>query len=650
MFEWYRGLRNPRGAFREIYLPILEGAPQPPTLSTEPVRLPDAPETPCSSLTIVHVNDLHHYHLQVDLPGELTRVRGEASKQDEVLYLSAGDEYTGTTLDSLLGYTTEEFEAGPAYRIQTLLGLDAAALGNHDFDRGPAVLEKAISEEASFPLLSANIRESQQLRSYSPAMIGVTNSGVRVGVVACTTPEELQVSPLQDATLEVTDPLSAVLSWYEILETQVDVVIILSHLGLNTPGSRHTSRVDDNALAAALHTARMSSGAVGRPPCCIIGGHTHTVIDPSTKMHAVGDIPIFQAGCNGRYLGVVRLALGATLGAVGAAADDAPVGAPRDEVIACALASWSGRLVPLSQSPAASPHQDWNEKSWGDSVDQLLSGAEHRTQQIIGTVHGNAQITARDVQNDRLCGECALINALTDLLQHQLPQLIPLPEHDYLVAACDASGIQQGFDDLDETEGATHNVTIADLYRILPYADSVMVAVVSPQQLERIIGSNCRRVLMRRELVDNGGTIQPMDWAHIARGFLHFSSTLRYKIERRKTEPHYGSDLRIAGLPLSELAPKTRVALVLNSFSARGNQGWGRDPGAAFAEFGQVSLPEMGFHDTGLPFRTAIIEALKACSELKANLDGRVTVRRSRNTAGVNGARSSLHVQETQVE
>jgi len=641
IFEWCRGFRNPHGAFREIYLPVRGGAPQAPKLRTEPVLLPDAPETPCRSLTIVHVNDLHHYHLQVDLPGALSRVRGEATDATEVLYLSAGDEYTGTTLDSLLGYTTDEFEAGPAYRIQTLLGLDAAALGNHDFDRGPAVLEKAIVEDACFPLLSANIRHSEQLRSYSPAMIGVTNSGLRVGIVACTTPEELQVSPLQDPSLEVTDPLSAVLSWYEILEKQVDVVIILSHLGLNAPGSRHTSRVDDNALAAALHNARVSSGAVGSPPCCVIGGHTHTVIDPSTELLAVGDIPIFQAGCNGRYLGVVRLALGA------------PLGTTLGTTSASALASWSGRLIPLSQSPVAGPRQDWNEKGWQESVNHLLAEAEHRTQQIIGSVHGSAQISARDVQNDRLCGECALINALTDLLQQELPQLIPLPKHDYLVAACDASGIQQGFDDLYETEGSPQNVTIADLYRILPYADSVMIAVVSPQHLERIIGSNCRRVLMRRELADYGGTIQPMDWAHIARGFLHFSSALRYKIERRKPEQNCWSDLKLAGLPLSGLAPETRIALVLNSFSARGNQGWGRDPDAAFTEFGQVSLPEMEFHDTGLPFRTAIIEALKNCSEIKANLDGRVSVRRNRTAAGagsVSDARALLQTQETQVE
>lgn len=241
-------------------------------------------------------------------------------------------------------------------------------------------------------------------------------------------------------------------------------------------------------------------------------------------------------------------------------------------------------------------------------------------------MRGNLRVGHRDVQNDRLTGECTLLNGFTDLLQKQLVHLVAPSEHDFFLIACDASRVQQGFEHGDTDPDETHDVTIADLYRIMPYADTIMIAVLSPQQLLRIVESNARRVLQRERLVDFGGDIEPMDWAKIARGFLHFSSELRYSIRLQKSGMSLCDDVRLAGKPLEELSKKNRIAVAINSYTARGNQGWGREPEGAFVEFGGVSLPDMGFTDTGAPFQTAIIEGLRNGLEVDARFDGRILV------------------------
>lgn len=55
-------------------------------------------------------------------------------------------------MDHLAGYDGENFICHPAYTAYALSGLDATVLGNHDFDAGLKTLEKAIAQDACFPV------------------------------------------------------------------------------------------------------------------------------------------------------------------------------------------------------------------------------------------------------------------------------------------------------------------------------------------------------------------------------------------------------------------------------------------------------------------------------------------------------------------
>src|SRR5207247_11476531 len=64
---------------------------------------------------------------------------------------------------------------------------DAMAVGNHEYNFGLKVLEKARSE-AQFPWLSANTYDKGTARTHYKPYIVKEVSGVRVGVLGLTTP------------------------------------------------------------------------------------------------------------------------------------------------------------------------------------------------------------------------------------------------------------------------------------------------------------------------------------------------------------------------------------------------------------------------------------------------------------------------------
>jgi len=109
-------------------------------------------------LTILHTND-HHGRFWQNSNGEygmaarktlIDNIRAEvASAGGEVLLLSGGDINTGVPESDLQ-------DAEPDFMGMTMLGYDAMAVGNHEFDNSRDVLMKQTGW-ADFPFLSANI-------------------------------------------------------------------------------------------------------------------------------------------------------------------------------------------------------------------------------------------------------------------------------------------------------------------------------------------------------------------------------------------------------------------------------------------------------------------------------------------------------------
>jgi 5'-nucleotidase / UDP-sugar diphosphatase len=223
-------------------LPILEGVDV--NLAGQQVRL-----------TFLHTSDIHSRLLPYDfnplktdtdlglIPeagpfGGATRMasilKRERSRSDRVLHLDSGDSFQGAPIFNLnLG----EVE----YKFLSLVGLDAAVIGNHEFDAGAANFTKQARDFARFPLLAANYywedynQPGSNATAFYTAPYTLRNvGGLRVAILGMANVSSLnsiaeQGNSLQAIPLEQNE---AARSYVELLRGSVDLIVVTSHAGL----------------------------------------------------------------------------------------------------------------------------------------------------------------------------------------------------------------------------------------------------------------------------------------------------------------------------------------------------------------------------------------------------------------------------------
>lgn len=318
------GTPNPNGSFEQLYWLSGDALAGPVTAITGATLPAESKISKSNVLHIVHFNDLHN---MISLPNKkkgtthpfsqmvalVEARRAAAGPDDIVLFLASGDDHTGSVFDELVGWSTEEYVVDPAYTVYTAAGLDCGALGNHEFDRGAAVLRKGIREAARFPLLSANLFGSAHLESgqdYYPAVIGVVR-GVRVGLIGLTTPVDTHTKTEKDPGLDVGSPVEAVRNLVPELSRRVDLLVVLSHCGYGLSGSRSGKAGADRFLSEGDKLIARAVGEASACPALVIGGHTHTVLneDGLAPENVIEGVPIVQAGGRASHVGEITLAL-----------------------------------------------------------------------------------------------------------------------------------------------------------------------------------------------------------------------------------------------------------------------------------------------------------------------------------------------------
>ncbi|MEM8625683.1 MAG: 5'-nucleotidase C-terminal domain-containing protein [Pseudomonadota bacterium] len=204
-----------------------------------------APAIAQDRLTIVHVNDLDRMEGKGDSGGvaRLATVISDVRAQGgTVLATSGGDSVSPSLLSS--------FDQG-AHMIALLnmVGLDAMALGNHEFDFGPDITRTRIAE-ADFTILSNNAFEPD-----GSLIDGVDESMMievgehMVGVFGLTTASTVVKSSPGNVTFG--DPVEVAATMSTALrEAGADVVIALTH----------TDRPEDRQLFAAGDVDLVLSG------------------------------------------------------------------------------------------------------------------------------------------------------------------------------------------------------------------------------------------------------------------------------------------------------------------------------------------------------------------------------------------------------
>lgn len=220
-------------------------------------------------LTVLHTND-HHGRFWKNSEGEygmaarktvIDGIRREvAAAGGHTLLLDGGDVNTGIPESDLQ-------DAVPDFKGMNLLGYQAMAVGNHEFDKPLPVL-KMQRELAQFPMLSANIYEGGA-RMFAPYKI-FTLGDLKVGVMGLTTEDaHKMVHPDHVKNIEFRSVIAEASQVVPELRRQADVVIATTHMGHFENGQHGTQAEGDVEMARAVNGIDLVVGGHSQNPACM---------------------------------------------------------------------------------------------------------------------------------------------------------------------------------------------------------------------------------------------------------------------------------------------------------------------------------------------------------------------------------------------
>ncbi|MEO7939816.1 MAG: bifunctional UDP-sugar hydrolase/5'-nucleotidase UshA [Burkholderiaceae bacterium] len=220
-------------------------------------------------LTILHTND-HHGHFWKNGDGEygmaarktlIDQIRREvAAEGGHSLLLDGGDVNTGVPESDLQ-------DAVPDFKGMNLLGYDAMAVGNHEFDKPLATL-KAQRAMVQFPMLAANIYENGK-RMFEPYTV-FNIDGLRVGVMGLTTEDTRKmVSPENIKTVEFRNAIDEARKVVPELRAKSDIVIAATHMGHYENANHGSNAPGDVSMARAVNGIDLVVGGHTQNPACM---------------------------------------------------------------------------------------------------------------------------------------------------------------------------------------------------------------------------------------------------------------------------------------------------------------------------------------------------------------------------------------------
>ncbi|MEO6951461.1 MAG: 5'-nucleotidase C-terminal domain-containing protein [Polyangia bacterium] len=237
-----------------------------------------------------------------------------------VLLVDGGDLFQGTL-------ASNQTEGASMLRGLDQLGYAAAAVGNHEFDYGPAGPAptptaagedprgalKSRMKEATFPLLGANITLADGTHPF-PTYIIRNVDGIPVGIVGGTSESLFETTIRANLEGLVVGPLAPALlaAARQARAHGARVIVVTVHAGAECDRSQraltdrdhdaldHCTR--DSEIEVLAHAFATEARKGGIRVSAIVAGHTH---QPNTMI--IDGIPVIQSGQNGHYLSHVTL-------------------------------------------------------------------------------------------------------------------------------------------------------------------------------------------------------------------------------------------------------------------------------------------------------------------------------------------------------
>ena len=245
------------------------------------------------SIVILYENDMH---CAVDGYSKLAAMKDELkSGYDHVGVVSSGDFVQGGTLGAV---SKGEYIIG----LMNMVGYDAIALGNHEFDyQLPRLME--LNNLSNTKFLSCNFAKVGEDKSYFDSYTIVSYGEVEIAYIGITTPETISSSnPAQfkneDGEIIYTFHEAEMYSLVQanidaVLAAGADYVIALSHIGYSEAGDfTDITDIIENTDGFDV----------------VLDAHTHSVIEEMTVKDKSGDdVLLSSTGTKAKYIGKLTI-------------------------------------------------------------------------------------------------------------------------------------------------------------------------------------------------------------------------------------------------------------------------------------------------------------------------------------------------------
>ncbi|OBZ13389.1 bifunctional UDP-sugar hydrolase/5'-nucleotidase [Bacillus sp. FJAT-26390] len=230
-------------------------------------------------VVLLHSNDIHsrleHAAKIASFIAEERRTYGS----DQVLTVDCGDHMDRMRVE------TEGSDGIVNVDLLNDAGYEVITLGNNEgLTYSYQTISNAYASRARFAVVCANLHESatgEQPEWLLPSTI-VDKNGLRIGIIGVTAAFKDFYSLLG---WEVSDPFEALQAQASRLRDQVDVLVVMSHLGITS----------DRKMAESLRGIDL-----------ILGAHTHHLLEEPI---VIGDTTICAAGKFGEYIGRVEIGI-----------------------------------------------------------------------------------------------------------------------------------------------------------------------------------------------------------------------------------------------------------------------------------------------------------------------------------------------------
>ena len=246
------------------------------------------------------------------LPAFATYVEALREKHPgRVVVVDSGDMWQGTLESNM-------FEGEAMVRAYNAIGYAAVAVGNHEFDFGPAGPDaiartegqdelgavKRNAQIAMFPFLSANMVEKANGRTpdWAKRYTMVRAGRARIGIIGLSTPDTPNVTMAANVVdLMFTDPVEAtVRAAAELRGLGADAVVVIAHMG-----GRCTDLHDPNDPTSCATNTEATELLKKLPPGTIdayFAGHTH-----AQMRHFINGVPAAQGAPFSREFSTIDL-------------------------------------------------------------------------------------------------------------------------------------------------------------------------------------------------------------------------------------------------------------------------------------------------------------------------------------------------------